>query len=275
MTKKADPKKVPAIVADNESAAPTVAQRRADRRRRVQTTKPHNTSLLQSAYQGLIMTGKIIGKTAALPITVPYWMVRKTLTGTLRQVRYLAVTPWLALNREWSSTPTMLLQKGISQNYTALVTYALNHRAAANEILDYEEGNTGLHIAARSGHLSLLGELLYYNADIEMKNFIGNTPLLEAVDANNLESFHYLIAKGAQVNARNSYGKTALHLAAAHEKTEIVRLLIEKHHFNTEEEDDEGNTPLLIAAQSGTVAMVQLLETFNARINARNDEGDY
>lgn len=76
------------------------------------------------------------------------------------------------------------------------------------------------------------------------------------------------------VNDRTSRGKTALHLAAQHGQSSMVRLLL-NHGANIETASEGGWTPLLIAAKAGHSDVVDALLAANvpANVNARTSSG--
>ena len=55
-----------------------------------------------------------------------------------------------------------------------------------------------------------------------------DTDFIEAVPKGNIQSVMALLEKGADVNAKNEYGLTALYLASQKGHTEIVKLLLGK-----------------------------------------------
>ena len=84
-----------------------------------------------------------------------------------------------------------------------------------------------LHEAAGRGDTAKVQLLLDKGADINAKDSNGETALMEAADNGHLEVVKQLLAKGADVNAKSSYGYTALLYAADQGHTECVGLLLD------------------------------------------------
>lgn len=79
-----------------------------------------------------------------------------------------------------------------------------------------------------------------------------NQDLRNAASRGNLAKVQSLLAKGAQVNAKDKAGATALHFAAASGNAEIVKELLAKG-ADVNVKDKEGTTPLR-EAKNGVVA---------------------
>lgn len=72
-----------------------------------------------------------------------------------------------------------------------------------------------------------------------------------------------LLTRGANVEAKNKNGETALLLAAsqgAYERGAIVRHLLEGH-ADVRVKDKHGNTPLALAAKNGFTDLLPLLKS--------------
>ncbi len=93
------------------------------------------------------------------------------------------------------------------------------------------------------------------DTQVDVRNSVDETPLMMAALRGQLALVRLLIEKGADVNKT---GWTPLHYAATGGHTEIITLLLENHAY-IDAESPNGTTPLMMAAQYGTGAAVQLL----------------
>jgi hypothetical protein len=86
----------------------------------------------------------------------------------------------------------------------------------------------GLMTAALLGHTEIVQLFLEKGADVNAKDNDGWTALMIAAEKGHSEIVQLLLEKGADVNAKDNDGVTALMFAAANGHTEIVQLLLEK-----------------------------------------------
>lgn len=84
---------------------------------------------------------------------------------------------------------------------------------------------------------------------------------------------HQLLACGANINAVDDEGKTALMLAAEKGQVGTVNALLAAG-ADVNATDDDGDTALMHAADEGNNAVVRLLLDAGADINIRNKEGE-
>eukprot|EP01127_Copromyxa_protea_P022866 TRINITY_DN841_c0_g1_i1.p1 TRINITY_DN841_c0_g1~~TRINITY_DN841_c0_g1_i1.p1 ORF type:complete len:296 (-),score=49.51 TRINITY_DN841_c0_g1_i1:30-917(-) len=147
-----------------------------------------------------------------------------------------------------------------------------------------------LHFAASSNNLILLQTLLdlfscfpseQARLLIDCRDRDGNTALHWAVMSGSVEAFTSLIKAGATVNIANFEAKTALHLAVSslESLSEETSVLIVSHllHFgaNPNVSDEQGVSPLHVAAELGNVALIDtLIEEGGASVNVVDHEGE-
>lgn len=125
----------------------------------------------------------------------------------------------------------------------------------------------------------------FQKARANRQDDFGRTPLMWAAysnfadaketaetDKKRLALVEYLTSNGADVNATDKDGWTALSWAAWSGMPEVAAKLLEKG-ANTAVADRQGNTPLIIAAQRGNTAIVKLLLEKGADKAAQAREG--
>lgn len=103
-----------------------------------------------------------------------------------------------------------------------------------------------------------------------------NEKLMTAVSDNNLEQVKECLAQGADVNAKNSYGKTPLMSACGYNNFETAKLLIE-NGADVNAKTKDGYTALMYSTNvcyDDTTAITKLLISNGADVNAKNDWGD-
>lgn len=154
-----------------------------------------------------------------------------------------------ALTRDDVSWMRSLLQQGVDPN--------------TND----PKGYPALSLALRRespGAFALL--LAHPDTDVNALNSAGESPLMLAAIAGDLEASQKLLARGARVNGP---GWTPLHYAASGPNTRLVELLLSQG-ADLEAEAPNGSTPLMLAAQTGTEATIDLLLRRGADPKRRN-----
>ena len=118
------------------------------------------------------------------------------------------------------------------------VRFLLNHGAAVNiqagESVSSNSKDTALTMAAARGAPGIVRALIDQDADIEARNGMGYTALMQAAcsDYVDAETVIVLLAAGADITTKGLDGGTALRLARKRGNTEIVRLLLEAEQGN-------------------------------------------
>ncbi len=121
-----------------------------------------------------------------------------------------------------------------------------------------------LHDAAKRGHVQVVEVLVAHGADIDKKDSEGRTPLMLSCKNRHKGVSELLIAKGADVNAKSNAGRTALHLACAFGHKDMVELLISKG-ADVNAKENAGRSPSVYARDNGYPEIADLLRKHGAK----------
>lgn len=135
---------------------------------------------------------------------------------------------------------------------------------------DITSGDTGLHIVAARRDALWIRFLLQRDADPNIRNNEGLTPIQIATRLGFVEGVETLIEGGAQVQVSDSQGETPL-IAAVHQRNpELVRLLLAQG-ADPDRNDNSGRSARdYLALMNGSTLLVREFEKADA---AREDEG--
>ncbi|MBT5738316.1 MAG: hypothetical protein HOI29_07080 [Planctomycetes bacterium] len=153
---------------------------------------------------------------------------------------------------------------------TSMVELLMEHGADVNP----SGGFTPLMGAARGSQVELIEWLLKEGADPNAVNRNGWTALMEAAELENTdgEIIAMLIEAGAKVNARCAEGKTALMCALMWAQPATIRQLLDLG-ADVRMKDEDGSTALMLAAEESSVEVVAMLVEVGAKVDATNAEG--
>ncbi len=132
--------------------------------------------------------------------------------------------------------------------------------------------STALHRAALAGDVAAAEKALAED-DIEAQNTEGRTALHLASKYGHLKVVELLLESGAKVNASCYDGQTSLHLAAAAGNFNVVDVLL-KAGAEVNTRDKDGNTPIHLAALSGREGTVSVLLENEALAGLTNEKGE-
>ncbi len=130
-----------------------------------------------------------------------------------------------------------------------------------------------LHRAARTGSLSDVQALIGEGTPVDARDSLGGTPLHDAAWSGEAEVATYLIAMGADVNAKhNEGGSTPLHYAVLTNHPEVAEVLL-NHGADVKAPYKTSQTPLHLAASRGYGRIAAMLIAHGADVNARDATG--
>ncbi len=140
----------------------------------------------------------------------------------------------------------------------------------------YERGS--IHEASHRGDLGAVQKLVATDGSlVGAMDKNGRTPLHWAVLGGHKELIKFLLAKKAEINARDSNDISPLHLVGvekyeSQEKQDLAMLLV-KNGADVNAKDKEGNTPLHFAAAWGNSNVAEVFISNRAEVDPKNGLG--
>lgn len=148
-------------------------------------------------------------------------------------------------------------------------TAALFLKAGMEVDASSDQGDTALMVAVNNSNVGMCEFLLAHGANPNARRSTdGMSPLVIAASLGSVDIAKMLINGGADINTKTTSGVTPLFIAAAKGRDAIVKLLLQ-NHAKVNEMNVLGWPPLLIAVQGGDLTAVRLLIDAGAPVNNR------
>ena len=162
------------------------------------------------------------------------------------------------------------------------IYYAVNnlHNKALNVLLKSTDPNQtkknfnlALSLSSELGKKKVILFTLYSLSKINIKDKQGWTPLMYAVNNNQIKASKLLIKLDSNIKTKNNFGYTCLTYSCLHNNLNEVKFLLSIGD-NINSKTGFGNTPLIIACINKNLEMVQFLLKSGADVNAKNQYDD-
>jgi len=125
-------------------------------------------------------------------------------------------------------------------------------------------GDTGnLHLAGMMNNLEAARLLIRHGVDIDAK-WLNQTALYHSVTDGRVEFCKFLIAEGADINAKAPGDWTPLHAACAYNLKDKVELFLSAG-ADVNARNIDGKTPMELASERGHTGIVELLRKHGAK----------
>lgn len=165
---------------------------------------------------------------------------------------------------------SVALHWAVQNEDAAMVDLLLRSGAGVSATNRY--GITSLYLACTTGNAGILSSLLDAGANPHFA-IGGETPLLCAARTGNTEALRVLLARGADVKAREpAKGQTALMWAAAENNAPAIKLLIEAG-ADVQTRTPGGFTALLFAVRGGHIDAVRALLEGGGKVDEALPDG--
>jgi uncharacterized protein len=167
------------------------------------------------------------------------------------------------------------LIRAIIRGETATVESLLAQGADANTtggVTPVGESNTALMWAATEGYLDIVNLLLKHKAEVGIKNAANYTALMYAAESNYRNVVSVLLNQGdpsLSIHDRNHYGENVLMTMARHGETDLVQRLVSLG-AEVNAANNIGDTALYLAVDSEHVYTVKALIDLGAQTNTEN-----
>ena len=155
-----------------------------------------------------------------------------------------------------------LLHIACTKNHQHILELAVSSNECDFKIQN-QNGNSPLHIAVSNELEDVVSMLLVAHTihlNLNLKNEFGDTVLHIAAKRDSIESCQKIIDKGIDQNIQNGDGKTPLHIAASYGSGSVAEVLLNSGQCNVNLQDKSRETPVHIAAKHQNPVLHLLLK---------------
>ena len=177
-------------------------------------------------------------------------------------------------------------------------------KAHANINAPGPQEQTPLHLALQIPHQNVVMLLVQHGANINARDASSQTPLHVAAMRGNIAMCKYLLEEGAQLDSREARSKTPLQLACEAGYYELVQMMLAQaglnptsmtflsaffaaverghvriaesffsHGLKLQELKKDSYKPIILAARSGNVAIIELMVREDCNTDAKDENG--
>ena len=147
----------------------------------------------------------------------------------------------------------------VHESHTKIAARLLKAHADPN-IKGGPQEHTCLHEAILHSNRGIFRLLLKAQANPNLTDHYGVTPLLAAVE-HDLKFFaRKLIVAQADMNAKSDDGTAAIHLAASSPNDGMLRMLLDTGSVNINAQDGRGNTAMILAAENPASCNIDMVK---------------
>ena len=164
-----------------------------------------------------------------------------------------------------------LLNHFFGENSNKIVNIEeIRNKITASVNAGFTDGSTLLIQAIKHGRQDLVNALIKAGADVNKTNHYNGITALDIAISHNKQAIAKLLLKQEEIQVPNK--NNILHKAIKNNLAlDIIKELINKG-ANIEFPDNDGNTPLLLAAKEGRVDIIKLLITYKVDNEALDDK---
>ncbi len=182
----------------------------------------------------------------------------------------LNIIPILQHKKKNYLTGTNDIVKATEDGQLKEVIYHIETGSSPNQ-KDAKHNQNIIHIAAEGGHSEIVKILIEKGANVNAKDNFERTAFHLASERGHLEIVQCLLVKGADVNAKVYWKRTALHLASETGHLKTVQCLID-NGADVSAKDKLEISALHLASEKGHLEIVQYLNAKGADINAKDED---